>query len=145
MNTIINTSIANLTLINANIITLDPIQPKADWVMIDNNKIQSLGCEKPLRKNIIPKAEIMDCRGMTVIPGSIDISLGGIHNIVVGSDIDKTFQKPVSVKDLSGIMADGIGVKQQKGRQGELRNVIGITKADRVEPLGCFTNSTWPR
>jgi len=41
-------------------------------------------------------------------------------------------------------MADGTGVKQYKGRKGELRNVIGITKAGRVKPLGCFTNTTWP-
>jgi len=42
-----------------------------------------------------------------------------IHNIVVGSDIDKTFQESVSVEDLSGIMADGTGAKQHKGRKGE--------------------------
>jgi hypothetical protein len=88
---------------------------------------------------------VIDTNYRRLIDGrSIDISLGGIHNIVVGSDIDKTFQKPVSAKDLSGIMADGTGVKQQKGSKGELRNVIGITKAGRVEPLGCFTNTTWP-
>lgn len=75
---------------------------------------------------------------------SIDISLGGIHNIVVGSDIDQTFQEPVSVENLSAIMADGTGVKQQEGRKGELRTVIGVTKAGRVEPLGCFTNTEWP-
>jgi hypothetical protein len=63
---------------------------------------------------------------------SIDISLGGIHTIVVGSDIDTTFQRRVSVEDLSGIIADGTGVKQHKGDKGKLRNVIGITKAGRV-------------
>jgi len=88
---------------------------------------------------------VIDTNYRRLIDGrSIDISLGGIHNIVVGSDIDKIFQEPVSVKDLSGIMGDGTGVKQQQGRRGELRNVIGITKAGRVEPLGCFTNTSWP-
>jgi len=88
---------------------------------------------------------VIDTNYRRLIDGrSIDISLGGIHNIVVGSDIDTTFQESVSVKDLSGIMADGTGVKQHKGRKGELRNVIGITKAGRVKPLGCFTNTTWP-
>jgi hypothetical protein len=48
------------------------------------------------------------------------------------------------VEDVSGIIADGTGVKQHRGRKGELRNVIGITKAGRVEPLGCFTNTPWP-
>ena len=88
---------------------------------------------------------VIDTNYRRLIDGrSIDISLGGIHNIVVGSDIDETFQEPVSAKDLSGIIADGTGVKQHRGRKGELRNVIGITKAGRVEPLGCFTNTTWP-
>ena len=87
---------------------------------------------------------VIDTNYRRLIDGrSIDISLGGIHNIVVGSDIDKTFKESVSVENLSGIVADGTGVKQHKGRKGELRNVIGITKAGRVKPLGCFTNTTW--
>lgn len=42
---------------------------------------------------------------------SIDISLGGIHNIAVDSDIDKAFQDDIPAGDLSGIMADGTGGK----------------------------------
>ncbi len=88
---------------------------------------------------------VIDTNYRRLIDGrSIDISLGGIHNIVVGSDIDQTFQEPVSVEDLSAIMADGTGVKQQQGRKGELRAVIGITKGGCVEPLGSFTNTEWP-
>jgi hypothetical protein len=88
---------------------------------------------------------VIDTNYRRLIDGrSIDISLGGIHNIVVGSDIDKTFQEPVPLESLSAIMADGTGVKQQKGRKGELRAVIGVTKKGRVEPLGTFTNTEWP-
>ena len=88
---------------------------------------------------------VIDTNYRRLIDGrSIDISLGGIHNIVVGSDIDETFQEPVSTKDLSAILADGTGIKECQGRKGELRNVIGITKEGRVEPLGCFTNTPWP-
>ena len=88
---------------------------------------------------------VIDTNYRRLIDGrSIDISLGGIHNIVVGSDIDDTFQDPVFAKDLSGITADSTGVKQKEGLKGELRAVIGITKAGRVEPLGCFTNTPWP-
>jgi hypothetical protein len=88
---------------------------------------------------------VIDTNYRRLIDGrSIDISLGGIHNIVVGSDIDQTFQGPVSVEDLSAIMADGTGVKQQQGHKGELRAVIGITKGGCVEPLGSFTNTEWP-
>jgi len=88
---------------------------------------------------------VIDTNYRRLIDGrSIDISLGGIHNIVVGSDIDQTFQYPVSAEKLSAIMADGTGVKQYRGQKGELRAVIGITQKGRVEPLGSFTNTEWP-
>jgi hypothetical protein len=87
---------------------------------------------------------VIDTNYRRLIDGrSIDISLGGIHNIVVGSDIDKLFQGVVSTEGVSALMADGTGVKQHRGRKGELRAVIGITNAGRVEPLGCYTNTDW--
>ena len=87
---------------------------------------------------------VIDTNYRRLIDGrSIDISLGGIHNIIVGSDIDDNFKEPVSIKELSAIMADGTGVKQKKGRKGELRAVIGLTKEGRVEPLGTFVNTEW--
>ncbi|MEA3358590.1 MAG: hypothetical protein U9R17_04180 [Thermodesulfobacteriota bacterium] len=91
---------------------------------------------------------VIDTNYRRLIDGrSIDISLGGIHNIVVGSDINETFQEPVSTENLSAILADGTPVKEYRGHKGELRNVIGITESGRVdlvEPLGCFTNTPWP-
>ena len=87
---------------------------------------------------------VIDTNYRRLIEGrSIDISLGGVHNIVVGSDIDRVFKETVDVDQLSGIMADGTGVKQKKGKKGELRTVIGITHSGRVKPLGCFANTEW--
>ena len=87
---------------------------------------------------------VIDTNYRRLIDGrSIDISLGGIHNIVVGSDIDTTFQEEVSTQELSAIAADGTGVKQKEGQKGELRAVIGITKSGCVKPLGSFTNTSW--
>ncbi|MBA3018212.1 MAG: transposase [Desulfobacteraceae bacterium] len=88
---------------------------------------------------------VIDTNYRRLIEGrSIDISLGGVHNIVVGSDIDKAFQDRIPAEDLSGIMADGTGVKQHKGSKGELRTVIGISQQGRVVPLGSFVNDSWP-
>lgn len=87
---------------------------------------------------------VIDTNYRRLIDGrSIDISLGGIHKIVAGSDVDQMYQGSIPLEDLSGIMADGTGVKQYKGRKGELRAVIGVTTAGRVEPLGSFTNTDW--
>jgi hypothetical protein len=87
---------------------------------------------------------VIDTNYRRLIEGrSIDISLGGIHNIVVGSDVDQLEQVPVDLDDLSAIMADGTGYKRQKGKKGELRSVIGITTGGKVEPLGTFANTQW--
>jgi hypothetical protein len=89
---------------------------------------------------------VIDTNYRRLIDGrSIDISLGGIHNLVAGSDVDQVYQESVPLENLSGIMADGTGVKQYKGKKGELRTVIGVTTAGRVEPLGSFTNTDWSK
>lgn len=110
--------------------------------------LSALGIGRYIRKEANFEHEVIeaviDTNYRRLIEGrSIDISLGGIHNLVVGSDIDEAFQEQISTAGLSAIMADGTGVKQYKGRKGELRSVIGITNAGRVEPLGCFTNIEW--
>jgi len=87
---------------------------------------------------------VIDTNYRRLIEGrSIDISLGGVHNIVVGSDIDQFDQGPIDLKDLSATMADATGVKQQKGKKGELRAVIGITTDSKLEPMGTFINTDW--
>jgi len=78
---------------------------------------------------------VIDTNYRRLIDGrSIDISHGGIHNIVVGSDTGIAFEETVSTEELSAISADGTGVKQKGGAKGELRAVIGITKGGRVKP-----------
>ncbi len=89
---------------------------------------------------------VIDTNYRRLIEGhSIDISLGGVHNVVVGSDIDQHDEVPIDLDNLSAIMADGTGVKQQKGKKGELRAVIGVTTDGKVEPLGTFANTKWDR
>lgn len=87
---------------------------------------------------------VIDTNYRRLIEGhSIDISVGGVHNIVVGSDIDQQEERPIDIDKFSAIMADGTGVKQQKGKKGELRAVIGVTTDGKVEPLGTFANTKW--
>ena len=62
----------DLILINANVITLNPSFPKADFVTIQDGKIQhvaSSGNFKDLRNS---KTKVIDCHGKTVTPGFID-------------------------------------------------------------------------
>ena len=87
---------------------------------------------------------VIDTNYRRLVDGrSIDISLGGIHNIVAGSDIDTVLETPVKLDTSSAIMADDTVVKQSGGTRGSLKAVIGITGSGQVVPLGCFTNTPW--
>jgi hypothetical protein len=87
---------------------------------------------------------VIDTNYRRLINGrSLDISVGGIHNLVVGSDLDRVYQNPVSLEHFSGILADATGLKQYRGQKGELRAVVGVTTDGQVRPLGTFTNTDW--
>jgi len=72
MNVANHFSTPDLTLVNAHVITLDPLSPRANWVEIRGGKIASTGYDRELNKPGCGDARIIDCRGMTIIPGFID-------------------------------------------------------------------------
>jgi len=87
---------------------------------------------------------VIDTNYRRLIDGRlIDISLGSVHNLVVGSDIDKVLEAAVPLERITGLLADGTGVKQSRGKRGELRAVIGVTTEGRVLPVGTYVNQSW--
>jgi predicted amidohydrolase YtcJ len=64
--------VPDLILFNANVITMEPAFPTAQWVVIQNNRILAVGGDEDLKKfkNIITHR--IDCKGKTVLPGFID-------------------------------------------------------------------------
>jgi predicted amidohydrolase YtcJ len=65
----------NLFLINTNIITLDPLFPKATWVVIENDKFFKIGDGDDWKDLNTKSFHIVDCSGKTVLPGFIDAHL----------------------------------------------------------------------
>jgi predicted amidohydrolase YtcJ len=62
----------DLVLYNANVITMDPVCPKAEMVTVENGRITAVSDNAVIRELKNGKAEVMDCKGKTVIPGFID-------------------------------------------------------------------------
>jgi len=67
---------ANLVLTNANVITLDPLRPKASGVIIAKGRILSLQPADDVTIRQVAGDRIIDCRGKTLLPGFID---GHLH------------------------------------------------------------------
>ena len=98
---------AELILINGNIITLDPLIPKATWVCIRNGNIIGIGDGETWKDYYNRNSDIIECGGKTVLPGfidahlhlmsyaeslmTLDLSFGNSHHAI--SDIKSAIQK----------------------------------------------------
>ena len=64
--------VADLILKNANVITMDPRQPKAELVAIKDDKILLVAGNKELESVRGTETKVIDCQGKTLIPGFND-------------------------------------------------------------------------
>jgi hypothetical protein len=87
---------------------------------------------------------VIDTNYRRLIEGhGLDISLSGIHDYIVGSDIDELLKEELKLDDYTAILGDSTKVKKQGGKQGELRVLVGITPKGRLEPIGSWTDTNW--
>jgi hypothetical protein len=63
---------AKLAILNANVMTLDSKQPKAEAVAIQNGKIIAVGSNEEIRKYIGKETKVIDAKNRTVVPGFVD-------------------------------------------------------------------------
>jgi len=63
---------ATLAIINANVITLNPKQPRANAIAIKNGKIIAVGSNKKILKHTNKKTKLIDAKNKTAIPGLVD-------------------------------------------------------------------------
>ena len=62
----------DLALINANVITMNPDQPKAEAVAVKEGRIIKVGTNQQIKQLTDKTTEIRDLHGKTVVPGLID-------------------------------------------------------------------------
>jgi predicted amidohydrolase YtcJ len=63
---------ATLAILNANIITLNPKQSRAQAVAIYNGKIVAVGTNEEIRKYIGKETKTVDAKNRTIVPGFVD-------------------------------------------------------------------------
>jgi predicted amidohydrolase YtcJ len=61
-----------MLLVNANVLTMDPFRPRAEWVVTRGGTIESVGPEKEFGPSAATGHERVDCGGRTILPGFID-------------------------------------------------------------------------
>jgi predicted amidohydrolase YtcJ len=91
----------SISLINANVLTLDSRHPRADWVYVENGKIVAVGNNDSVRSIMRKESTIIDCKGDTILPGLIDphIHLASLARSLVTLNVGPS-EKVQSIADL---------------------------------------------
>lgn len=98
--------------------------------------------DEVLEKEVI--AAVMDTNYRRLIEGhALDVSLGGIHDFVAGSDIDELLGEELELDRYRAVLGDGTGLKKAGGKSGEMRVLVGITASGRLEPIGSWVDTAW--
>ena len=63
---------SSLVVLNANIITLNPKQPKAAAVAVKKGRIVAVGSNADIRKHVGNGTRVIDAKNKTVVPGLVD-------------------------------------------------------------------------
>jgi len=61
-----------LVILNANLVTLNQKQPKAEAIAIQNGRIIAVGSNKEVRKYIAKETRVIDAKNKTIVPGFVD-------------------------------------------------------------------------
>ena len=95
---------ADLIFKNANVITIDPKQPEADFVAFKGDKIIFIGWKKQLNDFTGPGTKIIDCAGKTLLPGFNDAHCHIFSFLKKLTSIDLSPPKIKSINDIKAVI-----------------------------------------
>jgi hypothetical protein len=72
---------ASLAFTGGRLITLDPLRPSADTVIVEGDRIAAVGEGRWLRREVAAAVEVIDLKGRTCLPGFIDAH---VHFVMTG-------------------------------------------------------------
>jgi predicted amidohydrolase YtcJ len=96
---------ANTLVINANVITVDDAHPAAQAFAYENGRVEAVGTNAEILKLKTPSSQVIDMKGMTVVPGFNDAHLhpqaifdenSPYYRVWLGSDKVKTIDELVA-------------------------------------------------
>lgn len=100
-----NLSSKNLVLVNAQVITLDPLLPRVDWIGVRNTKVHNVGIGKDWTDNHGSRSTVIDLKGKTVVPGFIDAHLHILATVKGSMALDLSSLEAVrSIADIASVI-----------------------------------------
>jgi len=127
--------LADILILNANIITIAPGQPQAEAVAIKNGKFVAVGSTSELHSLIGSNTHVMDLKGQTVVPGFIDAHLhllesGILHVQAVDCDLRSINTIQAALTERAGQTPSGEWVQGFKFDDTKTAEHRWLTRAD---------------
>ena len=97
-----STNSTTLILANANVLTMDPFQPRAEAVAICGNRIAAAGTGPDIRRLASRQTEVVDCQGGTLLPGFNDAH---IHLPGLGRRLQDLDCSPLSAPSIAVVQS----------------------------------------
>lgn len=96
-------ALADLVLLNGNVLTMNPSQPHANAVAVKNSKIIKVGTNGEVSKLIGENTKVIRLRGKTVVPGLIDthIHVADFGKVLMWINLEDS----VSIRDMQGCLS----------------------------------------
>ena len=139
----------DLVVLNANVYTVDPRQPRAQAFAVRDSRFVAVGSTADIRGLAGPKTQTYDAKGMTITPGFIDCHnhcYGDVllYEVLVGNPFEVEFVTIQSIIDKLKAKAatlppdtwvEGFFYDDTKVKDGRLINVHDLDKVSTVHPV----------
>ena len=85
---------AEMIVVNAKVLTMDPRNPRAEAVALGGGKVLAVGTRAEVEALAGPGAQVIDAKGRTVLPGFVEshlhLVLGGAELVQLQVDVEIT-------------------------------------------------------
>jgi predicted amidohydrolase YtcJ len=108
---------SNIILFNSNVITLDPKQPRAEAIAIQNGIILAIGSDKEILRHKPDSTKLIDCKHHTVVPGLVDCH---VHMLEFGF-----FLQEVNLRNTKSIKEMQHKIREHADRNPQLNWILG--------------------
>ena len=95
---------ADLVLLNAGVITVDPARPEARAVAVAGDRVLSVGSIEEVRSVAARNATVVDCQGLTLLPGMIDAHCHLLAMARTHQDLDCRPENAPSIAAIQGLV-----------------------------------------
>jgi predicted amidohydrolase YtcJ len=96
---------ADLVVTNANVVTVDDENPRAEAFAVKNDKFIAVGATSDIQKLVGKNTTVVHARGRTVTPGFIDAHLHPSPVYAAGSHLAKVDVSPAGVKTMDELIS----------------------------------------